>query len=165
MTGKEKLRSRSGSMPVRPALVLAAMLVRLLAIALPVGGRTDAVDADRTGDGRRLSPDRAPSACARPSPACSIAARRMPTIGGDRLVGLTEMLPGAILHRAHRLAGPLVVHVDVGAHAGEGVVRLLVRIEAVIVAACSCAARSSAVRRVRAAGGASRPCRPCCRSW
>ena len=43
------------------------------------------------------------------------------------------MLAGAVLDRAHRLAGPLVVHVDVGAHAGEGVVLLLVRIEAVVV--------------------------------
>ena len=43
------------------------------------------------------------------------------------------MLPGAVLDRAHRLAGPLVVHVDVRAHARVGLVLLLVRIEAVIV--------------------------------
>ena len=55
-------------------------------------------------------------------------------IGADRLVGRAEMLVGAVLDRAHRLAGPLVVHVDVGAHAGIGLVLLLVRIEAVVVA-------------------------------
>src|SRR6266545_547804 len=55
-------------------------------------------------------------------------------VGADRLVGLAKMLLGAILDRAHRLAGPLVVHVDVSAHASEGLVLLLVRIEAVIVA-------------------------------
>src|SRR5262245_66301044 len=44
------------------------------------------------------------------------------------------MFLGAVLDRSHRLAGPLVVHVDVGPHAGEGLLLLLVRIEAVIVA-------------------------------
>ena len=44
-----------------------------------------------------------------------------------------EMLPGAVLDRAHRFHRPLVVDVDVAAHAGIGRGRLLVRIEAVIV--------------------------------
>src|ERR1700740_3633119 len=55
-------------------------------------------------------------------------------IGADRLVGLPEMFLAAVLNRPHRLASPLVVHVDVGAHAGEGLLLLLVRIEAVSVA-------------------------------
>jgi len=55
-------------------------------------------------------------------------------IGADRLVRLPEMFLGAILDRAHRFAGPLVVHVDICAHAGERLVLLLARIEAVIVA-------------------------------
>src|ERR1700755_890560 len=38
----------------------------------------------------------------------------------DRLVGLAEMLPGAVLDRSHRLHCPLVVDVDVVAHAGIG---------------------------------------------
>ncbi len=44
------------------------------------------------------------------------------------------MLAGPVLDRAHRFAGPLVVHIDVGAHARIGRVLLLVRIEAVVVA-------------------------------
>ena len=51
----------------------------------------------------------------------------------DRLVGSAEMLAGAVLDRAHRFHRPLVVHVDVVAHAGIGRGRLLVRIKAVIV--------------------------------
>src|SRR5690348_18105419 len=51
-----------------------------------------------------------------------------PPVSGDRLVGGAEVLLGAVLDGAHRLAGPLIVHVDVGAHAGEGLVLLLVRI-------------------------------------
>src|SRR6266851_6278071 len=38
----------------------------------------------------------------------------------DRLVGLAEMLAGAVLNRAHRFHRPLVVHVDVGPHTGVG---------------------------------------------
>src|SRR6202521_5116429 len=59
---------------------------------------------------------------------------QQPAVGADRLVRRAEMLARAILNRAHRLAGPLVVHIDVGAHAGIGRVLLLARIEAVIVA-------------------------------
>src|ERR1700676_3583779 len=43
------------------------------------------------------------------------------------------MLLRAILDGAHGFAGPLIVHVDVGAHAGIGRVLLLVRIEAIVV--------------------------------
>jgi len=56
------------------------------------------------------------------------------TVGRDRPVGLAEMLPRAILDRTHGFAGPLVVDVDVVAHAGERLVLLLLRIEAVVVA-------------------------------
>ena len=45
------------------------------------------------------------------------------------------MFAGTVLDLAHGFHRPLVVHVDVGAHAGIGRVDLLVRIEAVIVAA------------------------------
>jgi hypothetical protein len=44
------------------------------------------------------------------------------------------MLLAAVLDHAHGFAGPLVVDIDVGPHAGEGRVRLLMRIEAVLVA-------------------------------
>ena len=44
------------------------------------------------------------------------------------------MFAGAVLDRAHRFTGPLVVHIDVGAHARKGLVLLLVRIETVIIA-------------------------------
>src|SRR5258705_8531425 len=51
----------------------------------------------------------------------------------DRLVGLAEMFAGAIVDRTHRFNRPLVVYVDVGAHASVGRGRLLMRIETVIV--------------------------------
>src|SRR5260370_9272122 len=51
----------------------------------------------------------------------------------DRLVGPAEMFAGAILDRSHRFDRPLIVHVDVGAHAGVGPSRLLGRIETIIV--------------------------------
>jgi hypothetical protein len=44
------------------------------------------------------------------------------------------MLLRAIRYLAHRFAGPLIVDIDVGAHARIGLVLLLVRIETVIVA-------------------------------
>ena len=61
------------------------------------------------------------------------AAQQAP-VSADRLVGLPEMLPGAVLDRSHQLARPLIVHVDISAHAGEGLGLLLLGIEAVIVA-------------------------------
>ena len=57
-----------------------------------------------------------------------------PPVGADRLIRLAEMLAGAVLYGPHRLAGPLVIDVDVSTHSGEGLVLLLVRIEAVVVA-------------------------------
>src|SRR5262245_56218661 len=119
-------------MPVGPARGLAARGVRRLPVALPVA-RADAVDRRRAGDllgGGRVEHHQRPAALAGllDGPAQNAA------IGADRLVGLSEMLAGAVLDRTHGLAGPLVVHVDVGAHAGEGLVLLLVRIETVVVA-------------------------------
>src|SRR5262245_56682461 len=120
-------------MAVGPARRLAPRLVGLLPIALPRLARRNTVDRSRSGD----------RCCARSiehhQRLAAIAGLldRLPQdapVGADRLIGLAEMLLGAILDRAHRLAGPLVMHVDVGAHAGERVVLLLVRIEAVVVA-------------------------------
>src|SRR5437868_8306600 len=58
---------------------------------------------------------------------------QQPAILHDRLIGLTEMLARAVLDRPHRFHRPLIVHVDVAAHAGVGRGRLLLRIEAVSV--------------------------------
>ena len=44
------------------------------------------------------------------------------------------MLLGAIGDRAHRFTGPLVVHIDVGAHPGIRVALLFVRIESIVIA-------------------------------
>ena len=44
------------------------------------------------------------------------------------------MLLGTVHYRAHRLAGPLIVDIDIGAHARICVVRLLVRVKTVVVA-------------------------------
>ena len=99
---------------------------------LPSPRRADAVHGGRTLDASRM---------------CVVEEHERLSAGGDLLdllpqqaailhdglVGGAEMFVGAILDRAHRFDRPLVVHVDVGAHAGVGRGRLLVRIEAVIV--------------------------------
>ena len=112
---------------------LSPLRIGRLPIALPIIARADAVDRGRAGHlrgGGFIEQHRRPAA--RASRRDGVA--QQAPIGADRLVGLAEMLAGAVLDRAHGLAGPLVVHVDVGPHAGEGLVRLLVRIEAVLVA-------------------------------
>src|SRR6185369_2625211 len=53
--------------------------------------------------------------------------------GRGFIAGLAEVCRRDILNRAQRLAGPLVVHFNVGTHSGVGLVLLLMRNEAVIV--------------------------------
>ena len=55
------------------------------------------------------------------------------TGGGDDAIGVAEMFLRAILHRAHALDRPLVMHVDVHAHAGIGRAALFLRIVAPVV--------------------------------
>src|ERR1700722_4663405 len=121
------------SMRIRPAFGLWRGVAGALQTASPLAGRADAVDAGRAGDGRRLGRIEHHH---RLAAIAGLIGRlpQQPAIGADRLVRRAEMLARAILDRAHRLAGPLVVHIDVGAHAGIGRVLLLARIEAVIVA-------------------------------
>src|ERR1700716_3684939 len=126
------LRDGIASAAVGPARGLALAFVGSPPVARPIVGRTDAVDRRRPGDlgGRlRIEYPQGPAAIV------GLVDRgpQEAPIGGDSLVGLAEMLVGAVLDGAHRLAGPLVVHLDVGPHAGEGRVLLLVRIEAVVV--------------------------------
>src|SRR5262245_58868921 len=126
-------RVRGTSAAIRPTRRLPPGLVGLAPIGLPAVGRTDPIDGGRpghVGSGGGIDHHGRPAAAAG-----SVDGRAQnPPIGADRLVRLPEMLLGAILDRTHGLAGPLVVHVDVRPHAGEGRVLLLVRIEAVIVA-------------------------------
>src|SRR6185295_6455362 len=122
----------AASVPVGPALGGLALPVGALPVALPVRRRPDAVDSGRALERRGLA------AIERHQRRFALTVvfdrlAQQPTIGADRLVRSAEMLAGAILDRAHRLAGPLVVHVDVGAHASERAVLLLVRVEAVVV--------------------------------
>src|SRR6516225_9478600 len=118
---------------VDPALALSPLRVRALPVVLPVARRTDAVDAGWAGDRRRFGRvehhqwPRADAGLVERLP-------QQPAVGADRLVRGAEMLLGAVLDGAHGFAGPLVVHVDVGAHAGIGRVLLLVGVETVIVA-------------------------------
>src|ERR1700722_3535020 len=121
------------SMRIRPAFRLLPVVAGALPIALPVAGRADAVDAGRAGDGRRRGRIEHHH---RLAAIAGLLERlpQQPAVGTDCLVRRAEMLRRAILDRAHRLACPLVVHIDVGAHARIGRVLLLARIEAVIVA-------------------------------
>src|SRR5579863_7484059 len=123
----------TNSMPIRPALGPLPVLVGALPIALPVARRTDAVDTSRPGDPSRRGRIEHHHRLGAAVRLIERLTQETP-IGADRLVRRAEMLLRAVLDRAHGFAGPLVVHVDVGAHAGIGRVLLLVRIEAVIVA-------------------------------
>src|SRR5581483_8441370 len=113
------------SLPIRPALRRLPLAAGALPIALPVAGRPDAIDAGRARDGSGfggVEHHHGPVTLAGPVE----RPPQQPAIGGDRLVRHTEMLLGAVLNRPHRLARPLVVHIDVGAHARIGRVLLLV---------------------------------------
>src|SRR5215471_9068255 len=121
------------SMPIRPALRRLPLMAGTLPVALPVAGRSNAVDAGRAGDGSGFGGVEHHHGLAALAGLIESASQQ-PAIGGDRLVGRAEMLLGAVLDRPHRLAHPLVVHIDVGAHARIGRVLLLVRIESVVVA-------------------------------
>src|SRR5262249_3972490 len=118
---------------IRPARRLAPGLIGLPPIDLPALARTDAVDGRGAGDLRGGSGIEHHQRLAATAGFIDSAPQDA-AIGADRLVRLPAMFLAAVLDRPHRLAGPLIVHVDVGAHAGEGRLFLLVRIEAVIIA-------------------------------
>src|ERR1043166_2645890 len=95
--------ARSASAAVGPAGSLPLAQVGLLPIALPVVARADAVDRGRAGDVRRrmrIEHHRQFAAV----PGVLDRRAQQPPVGGDRLVGLAEMLAGAVLNEAHRLA-------------------------------------------------------------
>src|SRR5438105_1209391 len=129
----ERLSPRNISISIHPARALPFARLALLPIPLPVVGRADAIDRRRAGDagGARGIKDHD-----RLFPFARLfdGLPQQLAISADRLVGGAEMLSGAILDRTHRLAGPLIVHVDVGAHAGISLVLLLLWIETVVVA-------------------------------
>src|SRR5262245_7067902 len=116
---------------IHPTRSLALARFAFLPITLPVIGRTNAVDCRRARDAGRL-PRIEHHHWFLAVVGLFNGLPQQPAIGADRLVRGAEMLAGAVLDRTHRLAGPLVVHVDVGSHARKSVVLLLVRIEAVI---------------------------------
>src|SRR6186713_3657823 len=120
-------------MPVSPACGLAFYCLGLLPIALPIVDRADAVDRRWPGDACRLGRVKHHDRLFAFARLLDRLTQKL-AICADRLIGRTEMLVGAILYCAHRLAGPLVVHIDVGAHAGIGVVLLLMGIKTVVVA-------------------------------
>ncbi len=126
----------SGGAPdaVHHAQPRAAPGVDLAPVLRPALGRADAVDRRRSAQGGGRS-------------GVEHHRRRAALLDGvDRLVQQPAVWPrspvaGARCSRVRswiapmRLDRPLVVHVDVGAHAGVGLRALLVRIEAVVVAA------------------------------
>src|SRR5438552_17544025 len=115
-----------------PAGCLATRVLGGTPIRLPAFGRADTVDRGRAGNAggaSRVEHHRRRSAI---TDLLDGATQQAP-VACDRLVRLAEVLAGAVGDRTHRLARPLVVYVDVDAHAGEGRVRLLVRVEAVVV--------------------------------
>src|SRR4249920_1268667 len=119
-------------MPVSPACGLAFYCLGLLPIALPIVDRPDAVDRRRPGDTCRLRAIKHHDRLFAFARLLDRLTQKL-AICANRLVGRTEVLVSAILNRAHRLAGPLVVYIDVGAHAGIGLVLLLMGIKTVVV--------------------------------
>src|SRR5262249_33828494 len=110
-----------------PGGFLPAVQVEVLPVFFQAIARTDAVDRRRPGDlAGALSVEHHQRLLARLVLANGI--HQEATVEHDSLVGAAEVLPGAVLDAALRLAGPLVVDVDVEAHAGEG--RLLLFLDA-----------------------------------
>src|SRR6185437_8563804 len=103
---------------IPPARGLTLAQIGLLLIALPVVGRTDVVDRGRAGDRRSLRRIEHHDRALAPARLLDGLPQQAP-VDDDRLVRRSQVLFGAVLDYAHRLAGPLVVHVDIGAHAGK----------------------------------------------
>src|SRR5262245_38246421 len=117
-----------------PGRTLAPPLIRIGRVAGDLGGKGDAVDSEGTLEaGRQLATDGKDGRLATLD--LVDGALQQAAVGGDRLVGGAEVLHGPVLDAAKALHRPLVVDVDVLAHARIGLVLLLVRVEAVVVAA------------------------------
>src|SRR5262249_23736816 len=105
----------------RPLALLAALLVGFLPIVIDAAARPDAVDRRGTGEfgaDRKLT--------------CLIfvyEVQKDSTIENDALVCRAEVLFCAVGDAAGRLAGKLVVDVDIETHAGEGFRLLLGGVE------------------------------------
>src|SRR5215211_2299129 len=102
----------------RPAGLLAPALVEFLPVGFPTLGRSHAVDGRRPANGggaRRVEPHRRLLA----APDLADGREQQAAIGDDCLVAVAQVLAGAVLDAALALDRPLVVHVDVEAHAGE----------------------------------------------
>src|SRR5258708_30486634 len=100
----------------RPGRFPASLDVDFHPISLPTLGRADTVHGRGTLNalGMRLVEEHEGLAALRD---LLDLLTQQTSILNDRLVGLAEMLARAILDRAHRFHGPLVVHVDVVAPA------------------------------------------------
>src|SRR5437868_14267312 len=125
-------RTRSGPTPLlsgasgRPSRFLAPLGVAFLPVLVHAGGRTDAVDR------RRAREDGGLLQAKRPFTRLALAdgIEQQPAVQNDALVRGGKVFLRAVGDAPRRLAGPLVVDVDVEAHAGEGTRRLLFGAEA-----------------------------------
>src|SRR5207302_10489298 len=116
----------------RPARAAAPAGVEVLPVGLPALGRAHAVDRDRPADrgrARRVEPHR------RLLAVLHLTDRRQEhaPVGDDRLIAVAEMLARAVLDAALALDRPLIMDVDVEAHAGEGLRRLFGDVVAVLI--------------------------------
>src|SRR5437764_1286860 len=110
----------------RPSRFLAPLGVAFLPVLVHAGRRTDAVDRRRARKGGGLF--EAERHFTRFALADGI--EQQPAVQDDALVRGGEVFLRAVGDAPRRLAGPLIVDVDVEAHAGEGTGRLLLRAEA-----------------------------------
>src|SRR5262245_36569963 len=116
----------------RPARILAAALVEFLPIRFPADGRSHAVDGRGAANGsrtHRVEAHRRLLAVAH----LADGRQQQAAIGNDRLVAVPQMLARAVLDPALAFDRPLIVDVDVEAHAGEGLGLLFGDIVAIVV--------------------------------
>src|SRR5690606_11319517 len=117
----------------RPGRVAALARIHVAPVCLPLRRRGNAVDGDGTADPpRRRRVQHHQGFLAAVLDLLDRLQQHRAVID-DGLVGAAEMLAGAVLDRPLAFDRPLVMHVDVVAHAGIGAGFLLQRIEAVIV--------------------------------
>src|SRR3954469_1949006 len=110
----------------RPSRLFAPLGVAFLPVLVHAGRRTDAVDRRRAGEGGGLLQAKRPFTRL----ALADGIEQQPAVQNDALVRGGEVFLRAVGDAPWRLARPLVVDVDVEAHAGEGARRLLYGAEA-----------------------------------
>src|SRR5258708_2576201 len=117
-----------------PLRLLPAVGVALLPVLLHPVGRADAVDRGRAGEAiGALRVEHHQRLLARLIFLDRI--QKNTAVEHDAFIGRTQVFARPVGNAALRLAGPLVVDIDVESHSGEGLAALLVGVEAPVVVA------------------------------